>query len=159
MFLNPQSNLCLSSAHLCRRPDGLRIHTQMWFPGAGFLGAPPISLIHGGIQAGRSPRPPPIGNSHTLDQLDVKDRKQRKCRVRGVRPLQGPNRQGRSLKVKPLKGFSPTFTRLFLFVFYRFGHISVVVIFFCYVLFSLLLLLRYIFTGFSFRPRLLGLLP
>ena len=26
------------------QPDGLTIHTKKWFPGAGFLGAPPISL-------------------------------------------------------------------------------------------------------------------
>ena len=27
------------------QPDGLTIHTNKWFLGAGFLGAPPISLI------------------------------------------------------------------------------------------------------------------
>ena len=27
------------------QPDGLTIHTKKWFLGAGFLGAPPISLI------------------------------------------------------------------------------------------------------------------
>ena len=26
------------------QPHGLTIHTEKWFPGAGFLGAPPISL-------------------------------------------------------------------------------------------------------------------
>ena len=28
-----------------RQPDGLTIHTNKWFLGAGFLGAPPIALI------------------------------------------------------------------------------------------------------------------
>ena len=27
------------------QPDGLTFHTEKWFPGAGFLGAPPISLV------------------------------------------------------------------------------------------------------------------
>ena len=30
------------------QPDGLTIHTRKWFLGAGFLGAPPISLRYGG---------------------------------------------------------------------------------------------------------------
>ena len=32
-------------ASLQWQPDGLTIHTKKWFPGAGFLGAPPIYLI------------------------------------------------------------------------------------------------------------------
>ena len=30
------------------KPDGLTIHTRKWLLGAGFLGAPPISLVEGG---------------------------------------------------------------------------------------------------------------
>ena len=34
------------------QPDGLTIRTKKWFPGAGFLGAPPISLtLHRSILA------------------------------------------------------------------------------------------------------------
>ena len=32
------------------QPDGLTIQTQKWFPGAGFLGAPPISLVRIRVQ-------------------------------------------------------------------------------------------------------------
>ena len=44
------------------QPDGLTIHTKKWLLGAGFLGAPPISLSDpgAGAQAGRAggrPRP------------------------------------------------------------------------------------------------------
>ena len=38
------------------QPDGLTIHTKKWFLGAGFLGAPPISLIS---DLGQAPRPDP----------------------------------------------------------------------------------------------------
>ena len=43
-----------------RQPDGLTIHTKKWFLGAGFLGAPPISLINLVSPSSRLPlvRPP-----------------------------------------------------------------------------------------------------
>ena len=38
--------LFLPDASVQWQPDGLTIHTKKWFLGAGFLGAPPISLSH-----------------------------------------------------------------------------------------------------------------
>ena len=35
----------LPNASVQWQPDGLTIHTKRWFPGAGFLGAPPIFLV------------------------------------------------------------------------------------------------------------------
>ena len=37
--------LLIKGPSVQRRPDGLTIRTKMWFLGAGFLGAPPISLM------------------------------------------------------------------------------------------------------------------
>ena len=43
--------LCPPNASAQWQPDGLTIHAKEWFPGAGFLGAPSISLIASTRQA------------------------------------------------------------------------------------------------------------
>ena len=47
------------------QPDGLTIHTKKWFPGTGFLGAPPISLSGSQLTLWRQPFPAarPAGES------------------------------------------------------------------------------------------------
>ena len=43
--------------------DGLTIHTEKWFLGAGFLGAPPISLKAAGIEGFSKPRAQTAANT------------------------------------------------------------------------------------------------
>ena len=51
--------LCSPNAPVRWQPDSLTIHAKKWFPGAGFLGAPPISLILAcGSFGRRAPRAP-----------------------------------------------------------------------------------------------------
>ena len=59
------------SAPVQWQPDGLTIHTKKWFLGAGFLGAPAISLIPSQVrhardeaEAARQPRAPEAVNYH-----------------------------------------------------------------------------------------------
>ena len=50
--------VCPPSASVQWQPDGLTIHTKKWLLGAGFLGAPPISLTPGPFPPVLAPRPP-----------------------------------------------------------------------------------------------------
>ena len=51
--------LLVKCASVQWQPDGLTIHNNKWFLGAGFLGAPPISLRSGASRASGPPRHPP----------------------------------------------------------------------------------------------------
>ena len=45
IFLSSVKTLLVKCPSVQWQPDGLTIHTKKWFLGAGFLGAPPISLM------------------------------------------------------------------------------------------------------------------